>query len=168
MQHRMVKQINIDLLTKILSYKSILYKIPIEDLLPNIDISDLNNINICTIKQLNNFTFGLVYVKNKNDDYPIWFIVYIDNKNRIRAYVPKHGNLYNPWCLTAFGNESVFSNSRKSLCLMPEKYYMLNKEDGLYKETEQYNKDFIKKRLHENLDKMYYEFINLHTLEEIN
>lgn len=165
LQHCIVKQIHIDLLKRILKHKSILYKIPIQDLLPNIDISDLNNVNICTVKSKKDITFGLVSVQNKNDDYPIWFIVYIDNKNRIRAYVPKHGNLYNPWCLSAFGNESVFINSHKSLSLMPEKYYKLE-DDGLYKETEQYTQDFIKHRLHENLDKMYNEFINLHTLEK--
>jgi len=38
-------------------------------------------------------------------EYPVYFIVYISNKKELRAYIPKHGNMWNKLTKEAFGND---------------------------------------------------------------
>ncbi len=33
---------------------------------------------------------------NEDDEYPTFFIMYLDDKNNLRAYIPKKGNTFNP------------------------------------------------------------------------
>lgn len=158
---RLVLSLNTEILDKILCNKKILHYIPTQDFLPSIDISKLDNIHIEKSIKKKNLVFSLAKVQNENDVYPIYFILYVDNKNRLRAYIPKHGNLYNPWCLCAFGDESIFINSIKSITRMPKKYYELDEDKGFYKESQQYINDFEKTKLKEDKNQMINEFITL-------
>lgn len=39
---------------------------------------------------------------------PVLFIMYLDNKNKLRAYVPNKGNTFNPKFKSAFGNNDDY------------------------------------------------------------
>ncbi len=41
-------------------------------------------------------------------EHPVFFIIYFDG-NKLRAYIPKHGNTFNPVINVAFGSESEYS-----------------------------------------------------------
>lgn len=41
-------------------------------------------------------------------EYPVLFILYLDDKNRLRAYVPNKGNTFNPKYKAAFGNNDDY------------------------------------------------------------
>ncbi len=43
-------------------------------------------------------------------EHPVSFIIYIDNKNKLRAYIPSDGNVYNKKYKCAYGSESDCEN----------------------------------------------------------
>ena len=141
-----------------------LNKIPLKDLLPNLSYTKKDDIAI-ELDTVNNRNFAWVKAKKELETYPIYFICYIDTHSRLRAFVPKHGNLYNPWTYCAFGDESVYANSPKSITNMPKQYYQLNKDTGVYEETEEYKKDFEQTILKENKQMMLDEFFKFVTME---
>lgn len=164
---RKVKNIKPEMLDLILKTKQILYFIPQNDLLPNIDISDINTIHISDAINKDHFTFSIINVKRDIDVYPIYFIVYIDEKNRLRGYTPKWGNLYNPWTNSSFGAESILLNSPKSLAYMPKKYIREPNENEMGMQvTDEYINEFEKSELHVDINQMINEFIHLHEAVE--
>ena len=159
-----VKKINYDEFNNIIQHKKLFSIISPKDLNWNININEyLDKLDI-EILEKNNMIFGLVSIKDNLSKYKVYFITYIDDKNRLRAYIPKHGNLYNPWTFTHFGNESIYDQdfSLKSITRMPKKYYEEDNETGGYKETEQYKIDFEQTELKENKEKMINEFLYFH------
>lgn len=95
---------------------------------------------------------SLCYVENEFGEAPVFFFMYIDEKDRTRAYIPKDGNTYNPWTLTAFGNERIHDSK---LCInnMPEKYFEEDTEKGGYKETSVYKEEFGDGKVKKWIDK---------------
>ena len=160
---RIMKNVSVEELKEYVQSNT-LNQIPLKDLLPNLsyNIDDEVNIQFDTI---NNRNFAWVQLKKELETYSIYFICYIDTHDRLRAFVPKHGNLYNPWTYSAFGAESIYPNSPKSITNMPKQYYQLNKEKGVYEETEQYKKDFEQANLKENKQMMLNEFFKFVTTE---
>lgn len=107
--------------------------------------------------QKNNLVFAIVSVKSEWDTLPISFIAYIDEQNRLRAFLPKHGNTYNPWTATHFGSERAWEHRPKSITKMPDQYYELDKEHGGNKTSEQYEKEFV--NMQPNKELMIKEFL---------
>lgn len=53
---------------------------------------------------------GLPYLlgyKHGDWELPVYFIVYLDHKLKLRAYIPMKGNTFNPYTKAAFGNEDI-------------------------------------------------------------
>lgn len=161
---RYIKKINYEEFNNIIKFPKILQIIPFKDLSWNINIQDyIDNLDIEIIER-NNAVFALIAINENLSKYKVYFFAYIDEKNRLRAYIPKHGNLYNPWTLSHFGNESPFDgfHSLKSITRMPKQYYEFVPELGNFQETEQYINDFEKTNLEENKEKMISEFLYFH------
>ena len=113
--------------------------------IPNKDIGveiHFDKIDISKTINYNGLVIRWVSIASEWDSVPITFAVYIDKQDRLRAYLPKHGNTYNPWTATAFGSERAWPNQRHSICNMPEEYYEENTVQGGFKETEQYKNEF--------------------------
>ena len=165
---RYVKKIKYTEFNNIIKHYQILKIIPVKDLNWNININDYidnNKVKVEIIRK-NKMIFALVALINDLSQYKVYFFAYIDNKNRLRAYIPKYGNLYNPWTYCHFGNESPFNFSLKSITRMPEQYYEENKELGGYKETEQYKIDFENNKLKEDKQLMINEFLTFFEVEK--
>lgn len=148
----------------ILKYKNILSIISPDDLSWNIFV-DIDKTEIETFCK-NNISFALVAVNDDLSKYKVYFIVYVDDKLRLRAYIPQYGNLYNPWTFSHFGEESPYDYSSKSITKMPKQYYEINKKYGGYKETKHYIKDFEETELKEDKDLMIKEFLYFHRLSK--
>lgn len=159
----------------IMSSKQILRSISTKDLNWYININDY--INVDKVEEFSNsldievitrdkITFALVSLKDKLSKYKVYFIAYVDDQLRLRAYIPQYGNLYNPWTICHFGNESPFIDSPRSLKKMPEQYYEEDKELGGYKYSEQYYIDFENANLKEDKELMIQEFLHFHKLKE--
>ena len=157
---RIAKKITIEELTEKLKDISILRTIPKHDIFSGVHVGNVegDKVDIVSIQSKNELTFAVVSTMNDWETYPIYFIAYIDTQDRIRAFVPKNGNTYNPWTLTGFGGEQIANHSRHSIVQMPEQYYETDSETGLYKPSEQYKKEFEDTKLEENIDVMINEF----------
>jgi len=164
---RYIKNLNYDEFYNIIKHKKIFSIISSKDLNWNININEYiendNAINTEIIEKDNNI-FALISLQDNFSKYKVYFIAYIDEKYRLRAYIPKHGNLYNPWTGSHFGNESIYDaySSLKSITRMPKQYYEEDKENGGYKETEQYKNDFERVNLEEDKSLMIKEFLYFH------
>lgn len=156
-----IKQLNYNEFNNIVKHNKIFSIISPKDLNWNININEyLDKLNVEIIEKDNN-VFALVSISDDFSKYKVYFITYVDMQDRLRAYIPKHGNLYNPWTVSHFGNESIYDEyvSLKSIARMPKKYYEEDEENGGYKETEQYKIDFEQANLKENKDLMINEFL---------
>ena len=156
-----IKQLNHNEFNNIVKHNKIFSIISPKDLNWNININEYIDKLAVEIIEKNNDIFALVSITDDFSKYKVYFIAYVDMKDRLRAYIPKHGNLYNPWTASHFGNESIYDEyvSLKSITRMPEKYYEEDEETGNYKETEQYKIDFEQANLKENKDSMINEFL---------
>ena len=144
-----------ELENKLIDKKNLL-TVPYKDLNLEVHLSEDDKVNI-DIKENNNLIYALVSAQSNYEILPIYFMVYIDCEDRLRAFLPKHGNTYNPWTATAFGSERAWKTKTKSITDMPEQYYEDNKEQGGYKETQQYKDDFY--NLQPNIELMTQEFL---------
>ena len=149
---RYAKLITKNELSLLVNDKKNLLKIPYKDFNLEIHLDDIN----IDIEENNKLVFALISAKAHHETLPIYFIAYVDTKNRLRAFVPKHGNLYNPWTGTAFGSERAWKVKAKSITNMPKQYYEENIEQGGYKETQQYKDEF--EHLQPNIEAMINEF----------
>ena len=139
-----------------------LLKIPLTDYLPNMHcIIGQDEIIINPAEENEQLIYTLISIKAPYETYPIYFYVYMDESDHLRAYVPQRGNIYNPWTLSAFGDESVYDNSQKSISNMPPQFYKKKYKYGsILKETSKYKKKFEHKQLIANKDLMLNEFLH--------
>lgn len=154
---RFAKQISKDELSQVLADKKNLYTIPYKDFNLEIHIQEDAEININPVEEQNDIVYSLISVKGIYDSLPIYFIAYIDELNRLRAFLPKYGNTYNPWTGTHFGSERAWRIKARSITNMPEQYYEENKEQGGYQPTQLYKDEFLNMRADTN--KMINEFL---------
>lgn len=61
------------------------------------------------IKSIYYFPFLCCYAGG-DWEYPVFFIIYLDGKNKIRAYVPRDGNVYDEETNQAYSNDSKSIN----------------------------------------------------------
>lgn len=96
------------------------------------EYENLENYDIYTLE--NGLTYCLCCAGGDWEE-PVYFIVYIDNKNKLRAYVPSKGNTYNLKYKCAYGSEENCENYEEDEnCDETEKEYpQLN--------IEEFNKD---------------------------
>ena len=113
-------------------------KIPDDDLPLLLHFEDYH---ISLPKTYGDLTVCWVDAKSKTDAAPVYFVVYIDVNNKLRGFLPKHGNLYNPWTATAFGDEKIHDGIH-SISNMPKKYWQVDNEHNCYAETNEYHKQF--------------------------
>ena len=141
--------------------KEMLLTIPYKDLLPNIHCNlKEDTIHISKPYKIDKLVFSIVDICAPYEIYPIYFAVYIDTKDRLRAFFPKHGNTFNPWTYTAFGDESPYDWSPKSVKLMPKQYYQQDDQIvNAYKASDEYVKEFENNPIKENIDLMIKEII---------
>lgn len=144
-------------LSKKLEDKKNLYTIPYKDFNLEVHIQEDADIIIDDIQEHNNLAFAMVSVKSTYDNLPIYFITYIDQQDRLRAFLPKHGNTYNPWTATHFGSERAWEVKTKSITRMPKQYYEENIEQGGYKPTQLYKDEFL--NMQANKEMMINEFL---------
>lgn len=163
---RKVYSFSFDEFSNIMQHKQILRTISPIDLNWNVDLDDcvINDRVQVEVMNKQGITFALVALKSELSKYNVYFIAYVDKDLRLRGYMPQYGNLYNPWTGTFFGEESPFKRSQRSITQMPKIYYEEDKENGGYKETEKYKKDFEEANLKENKEEMIKEFLYFHSL----
>lgn len=90
---------------------------------------DLGNINVdrptegFSLKGFQRLDNGLTFlgVEAGNDgDHPVFFIVYVDQANEVRAYVPEKGNSFNPETRTPYGSEDLVDAEPTAYEELPE------------------------------------------------
>ena len=67
--------------------------------------------------QLNDFAIGLC-LAGGDWESPVYFAVYIDDNNKLRAYIPTVGNVFNIYTKSAFGSDLYTDNDDK----MPDNF----------------------------------------------
>ena len=67
--------------------------------------------------QLNDFAIGLCFAGG-DWECPLYFAIYIDDKNKLRAYIPTVGNVFNYYTKAAFGSDLYTDNDNK----MPDNF----------------------------------------------
>lgn len=140
---RYAKRITKDELQEKLNDKNNFQTIPYKDFNLEIHLQDDADIIIDDIQDNNGLVFSLVSTKTAWDSLPIYFIAYIDEQDRLRAFLPKHGNSYNPWTATHFGSERAWSTLNRPITNMPEEYYEKNEEQGGFQPTQKYKDEFL-------------------------
>lgn len=71
--------------------------------IPVDDYDDFCN-DVVGFYQLNGFEVALC-AAGGDGEFPVCFVVYIDDKNKLRMYIPTLGNTWNKFSKTAFGSE---------------------------------------------------------------
>lgn len=110
----------------------------------------MNNFGQVGYHQMNGFAIALCCAGGDWES-PVHFALYVDDKNKLRCYIPMYGNVFNIYCMTAFGSEGEYGE-RNPEDYMPKE---LNDDD-----EEEYNSYMETVENSENLDMMLSDIAN--------
>ena len=80
--------------------------------------NEYNEAPECGFIQLGDFAICLAWAGGDWED-PMYFAIYLSDKNKLRVYIPTNGNTFNVWTKTAYGSES---ENVEGILKMPKKY----------------------------------------------
>lgn len=111
---------------------------------------DCNNIQY-DIHQLENGFIYCLYSVGGDVEIPLSFIVYFDDKDKLRGYIPKKGNIYNKELKCVYGSEYEHEDEDEDVLYMPTNEDIANEHErfqNLCKLTlnmEEFNKDILER-----------------------